>query len=330
MPSSRTGSPLEFPPFRPRAPWWGPDLQTLRNFFAARAGRRPVLNGERISLPMRDGSGDRLVALLTPAAGKKPPVVLIHGLTGCETSMNMARAAVHHRGQGRPVLRLNLRGAGPSRATCKGDYHAGCSRDLADALAALIADAPDLAKNGVFLFAVSLGANVMLKFLAEYGADFPVRAAVSVSAPIDLAAASRAILRRRNAPYHRWLLARMKLDCGGSDISASERAAIANARTVYEFDDRYVAPRHGFEGADHYYDECRAGRFLDAIRTPTLIVHARNDPWIPADAYLARDWSGNPKLTPLLPRAGGHVGFHDPGHAASWHDRCAAAFFAAH
>ena len=126
-----TGLTPDFPPFRPGVPWWGPDLQTLRNFLSARAGGRPVLDGERLHLAMNDGSGDRLAALLTPAPGGKPLVVLIHGLTGCETSMNMVRAAMHHHARGHPVLRLNLRGAGPSRASCAGDYHAGCSKDLA-------------------------------------------------------------------------------------------------------------------------------------------------------------------------------------------------------
>ena len=278
---------------------------------------------------MRDGSGDRLAARFTPASGEKSLVVLIHGLTGCETSMNMVRAAIHHHGLGYPVLRLNLRGAGPSRATCKGDYHAGCSQDLADALSSVIETAPELSRNGLYISAVSLGANIMIKFLAEYGADFPVRAAASVSAPIDLAASSSSVMRRRNALYHRWLLGRMKIDCGGSDLTPVQRAAMARSRTVYEFDDIFLAPRHGFEGADHYYEETGATRFLGAVSIPTLVIHARDDPWIPAAAYSANDWSRNEMLTPLLPRAGGHVGFHAPGHEASWHDRCAAAFFAA-
>lgn len=325
-----TGLPLEFPPFHPRAPWWGPDLQTLRNFFTARSGGRPSLAGERLHLAMKDGSGDRLAALLSPSSGNKPLVVLVHGLTGCETSMNMVRAARHHHGLGYPVLRLNLRGAGPSRATCRGDYHAGCSRDVADALTSLAEDAPELTANGMYLSAVSLGANVMLKFLAEHGSEFPIRAAASISAPIDLASSAQSVMRHRNALYHRWLLARMKIDCGGSDLEPAARKAMEQARSVFEFDDRFLAPRHGFDGAMHYYAECAAGRFLEAVRVPTLIVHAQNDPWIPAAPYLAYDWSRNARLTPLLPRTGGHVGFHDAGHDVSWHDRCAADFFAAH
>lgn len=325
-----TGSALEFPPFRPRAPWWGPDLQTLRNYFVARSGGRPRLDGARLHLDLRDGSGDKLAVLYTPAAGNKSPIVLIHGLTGCETSMNMARAAVYHHGLGHPIVRLNLRGAGPSRATCSGDYHAGCSVDLAHALESLRETLPEIARNGIYLSAVSPGANVMIKFLAEYGQDLSIRAAASVSAPIDLAASARTVMRRRNTLYHHWLLKRMKIDCGGSELTAAQRATLGAVRTVYEFDDRFLAPRHGVDGADHYYAETQAAKFLEAVPIPTLIIHACNDPWVPATPYLAYDWSRNDKLTPLLPRTGGHVGFHDPGHRASWHDRCAADFFSAH
>ena len=94
----------------------------MRNYFAARRGRRPHVAGERLHLPLSDGSGDRLAALLSRAArNDRPLIVLLHGLTGCETSMNMARAAAYHLTQGYSVLRLNLRGAGPSRASCRGD-----------------------------------------------------------------------------------------------------------------------------------------------------------------------------------------------------------------
>ena len=300
----------------------------MRNFFAARMGRRPYIAGERLYLAMRDGSGDRLAALLTHAGrNDRPLVVLLHGLTGCETSMNMARAAACHLARGYPVLRLNLRGAGPSRPTCRGDYHAGCSRDLADALTSLGEHEPALVARGLLLSGVSLGANAMIKFLAEYGGEFPIRAAVSVSAPIDLALSCRSLMRRRNAPYHRWLLHRMKLDCQGSEMNGYARAALAQARTVYDFDDTYVAPRHGFTGAPEYYEKSKALRYLYAVRVPTLLIHAHDDPWVPVAPYLGQDWSRNPALCMLLPRRGGHVGFHGRGHHTSWHDRCAAQFF---
>ena len=87
-----------------------------------------------------------------------------------------------------------------------------------------------------------------------------------------------------------------------------------------------MAPANGFAGADDYYARCSAQGFMKEIKVPTLVIHARNDPWILPGAYLSFDWKANPKLTPLLPRGGGHVGFHGLGSRVPWHDRCIAEF----
>ncbi len=306
--------------FRPRPPWWGGDLQTIRNFMVMRNLRigLPAVPGRRSYLPMADASGDRLAASLTPAPGGRPLVVLIHGLTGSEESIYMLSSARHFHALGYPVLRLNLRGAGPSRATCRGHYHAGRGEDLRDAL-----DALDPA--GLILVGYSLGGNMLLKFLSEHGGGFPIRAAATVSAPIDLAATARHIMRPRNLIYQRRLLAGMKRGALAGGLRPAERDAVEAARTVYEFDDGFVAPHHGFGGAERYYAACSALGFLDTIPVPTLMIHAQDDPWVPAAAYLDYDWRANPRLTALIPRGGGHCGFHDRG--GTWHDRAMAAFF---
>ena len=176
------------PSFRARRPWWGPDLQTLRNVIVPPrldVRRYPV---QRLELPLADGSGDVLVgALQRPGGRERSLAVLIHGLSGSEESAYMIASARTLLERGHPVLRLNLRGAGPSRALCRLQYHAGRSTDLRDALAALDRR---LAERGLVLIGYSLGANMLLKFLAEFGGGFPIVAACAVSAPIDLSAAS--------------------------------------------------------------------------------------------------------------------------------------------
>jgi uncharacterized protein len=321
-------SAASFPPFVPRPPWLGPDLQTLRNFL-----RRPAVDlssfpFERIELPMPDGSGDRLLGDLNRPADDagKPLVVLIHGLTGCSTGIYVLASARNLLRHGYPVLRLNLRGAGPARALCRQQYHAGRSEDLRAALAALTAD---LTGRGVFAVGYSLGANMLLKYLGEQGADGPVRAAAAISAPIDLAAASLRLRERRNRVYHHWLLRRMQEEAlAGEGFGAAEREAVLAARSVYQFDERVVAPRNGFVGADDYYARCSGLRFLPAIAVPTLVIHALDDPWIPASTYRQFAWAENPNLVPLFPQSGGHVGFHGAGTRLPWHDRCLEIFFA--
>lgn len=313
------------PAFRPRAPWWGGDLQTVRNHVVIRwlGVPLPVVDGERLFLPARDGSGDRLQAVLTPAPQRRPLVVLIHGLTGSEASIYMLVSARHFRRLDCAVLRLNLRGTGPSRATCRGHTHAGRSDDLRDALAALD---PALMAGGLYLVGYSLGGNLLLKFLAEHTAAFPVAGAATVSAPIDLAATSRHLLRPRNRPYQRWLLAKMKRNTLTGALDPAERRAVEGARTVYAFDDGFVAPHHGFGNAERYYAACAARNFLGAVRVPTLLIHARDDPWVPAAAYLDHDWQATPSLTPALLPHGGHCGFHHAD-GGTWHDRAIAHFF---
>jgi predicted alpha/beta-fold hydrolase len=315
-----------YPRFLARPPWWGRDLQTLRNHL-----RRPVISldtypAERLEFPMSDGSDDVLIATLNRPSRPvrndipRPLAMLIHGLTGCEDSTYMRASARHLLDCGHAVLRLNLRGAGPSRERCHFQYHAGRTEDLRAVIGRMDGR---LAANGIVIIGYSLGANMLLKYLGEQGRRAPILGAVSVSAPIDLKATQLCFMQRRNRRYHDHILARMKAGISSASLEHADLDAIPN---VYEFDDRLVAPRNGFAGADDYYARCSARNFLTEIRVPTLVIHARNDPWIPADPYLAFDWSSNPRLTPLLPRSGGHVGFHGLGSRVPWHDRCIGMF----
>jgi predicted alpha/beta-fold hydrolase len=293
-----------------------------------RPPRPATAPGERLLLPLADGSGDCLAALLhrPPGGPRAPLVVLLHGLSGGEDSPYMQVSADALVETGHPVLRLNLRGAGASRPLCRFQYHAGRTADLRDALAAL---EPGLTEPGLLLVGFSLGGNMLLKFLAEHADAFPIRAAAAVSAPIDLAAAAQRILMPRNRVYHWNLLRAMKVEAlaPGAELAADERRAIDAARSIVEFDEHFVAPRNGFDGAADYYARNASQRYLPAIRTPTLIVHALDDPWIPADAYRRVAWHELPALTPLLSNGGGHVGFHARDHRLPWHDRAIRAYF---
>ena len=292
-----------YPRFLARPPWWGGDLQTIRNYLRKPAIALDPYPAERLEFPMLDGSDDVLVATLNrprSADGSRPLVVLIHGLTGCEASTYMQASARHLLERGHAVLRLNLRGAGPSRPRCRLQYHAGRTEDLRTVIGRMDGR---LAANGVVIVGFSLGGNMLLKFLGEQGRRAPLLGAVSVSAPIDLKATQLRLMQRRNRRYHDHLLARMKEEIAAPDsvLTELERAALDTISSVYAFDDRIVAPRNSFASADDYYARCSAKNLLGEIRVPTLLIHARNDPWIPPDAYLDYDWRSNARLTPLLP-----------------------------
>lgn len=323
-------SSLASPPFRPRFPWWGGDLQTLANRLRPTPKNLAPHRSERLSFMLRDGTGDTLMAMLdrpADATTGRPLAILIHGLTGSEDSLYVLSTARSLLDAGHTVLRLNLRGAGPSRAVCGGHYYAGRSQDLRALLALLPAE---LAQNGIVAVGYSLGGAMLLKYLGEEGTETPLRAAASVSAPIDLSQTCRSMMRPRNAPYHRYLLKQMKQEAtaAGAILSAAEREAILGSGSIHDYDEVFIAPRHGFAGAEDYYERCKPLRFMADIRIPTLVLAALDDPWIPGALYSDYNWAGNTALMPLLPAGGGHVGFHGRGSEAPWSDGVLVRFFA--
>jgi uncharacterized protein len=318
--------------FRPRFPWLTGDLQTVRNMIMRPRPTFADAPATRLAFAMDDGTGDVLLADLhvpadTPASPQRPLAVLIHGLTGCGESFYVLSTARTLLDRGFPVLRLNLRGAGPNAGACREQYHAGRTGDIAKVLAGLD---PAITRHGITAVGYSLGGNVLLKLLGEAGAGTPIRRAAAVSPPLDLAAAARCILKPRNRVYHRYLLARMKYEVRATrgGLAPNLAAAVRAARTIVAYDDTVVAPRNGFASAADYYARCSSGAGLSGIRVPTLIIHSRDDPWIPAAAHEAAAARGNPATEVALTARGGHVGFHGAGGKTPWHDALIAEFFA--
>ncbi|MGE3648381.1 MAG: YheT family hydrolase [Reyranellaceae bacterium] len=313
---------LDLEPFRPRFPWLTGDLQTIANRIVPPSAHIGAASSEGLRLPMPDGSGDTLLATLDrpPTDRGGPLVILIHGLTGSEASAYVRATARHMLSLGHRVLRLYLRAAGPSRSTCGDIYYAGRSQDFRADLGLLD---PALMARGAFAVGYSLGGNMLLKFLGEEGLSAPLIGAAAVCTPIDLSLTCQHMLRPRNRIYHRYILGQMKAEATaeGARLTPAERAAILGARSVWEYDDVFIAPRHGFAGAEDYYLKNMALRFMPEIRKPTLVIAAADDPWVPIEIYRRFDWKAHPDLTPLLPAGGGHVGFHAAGNGVPWHDR---------
>ena len=234
-----------FDPFRSRFPWWGGDLQTIANRLMGVSTSLVPHTTERRRFAMTDGTGDTLLACFDrPAKARSgaPLVILVHGLTGSADSLyiySMARLLLE---RGHRVLRLNLRGAGPSRAVCGQHYYAGRSQDFR-LLLSLLPD--ELTRDGMVAVGYSLGGAMLLKYLGEEGQSSPLRAAATVSAPIDLAVTCRHMMRLRNRLYHRYILDLMKVEATGEGavVSLAERAAIMGSRTVWDYDDWFIAPR---------------------------------------------------------------------------------------
>lgn len=316
---------LRLPNFRTRAPWFGGDLQTIRNSLLR--DRADLAPWPGTPLQVEAENGDRLSGVFHDVPNRtKPLVVLVHGLTGCEDSSYVRATARHLLAAGFAVFRFNLRGAGPSRSFCRAMYHAGRSEDLALVLKSL--SAAGHAAKGMFGIGYSLGGNMLLKYLGEAGADSLISRALSVSAPLDLEAALVRLEAPRNLPYHRGLLARIKSDWrrGPLEMESAQAEVLDTATTIRAFDDGVIAPLNGFVDSAEYYAKCSSIGYLKQISVPTLLLHGANDPWIPLYAY---DKAGpmSEKIRVEVVDGGGHLGFH--GRGGCWYDHCAVELFCA-
>src|SRR4029450_4895230 len=192
-------------------------------------------------------------------------------------------------------------------------YHSGDTGDIDAVVRRLLA----IDARAPFLFAgVSLGGNVLLKWLGECGesVDRRVIAAAAVSVPFDLARASRHIDRGFSRVYQRHFLQSLRKKALAKleqypDLAS--RGRVLSARTLYDFDDVVTAPVHGFADADDYYARSSSIRFLSRIRVATLLLSAADDPFLPREVLeqvqgVAR---GNPHLEVEFISKGGHVGF---------------------
>ena len=295
------------PPFEPHPLLRNGHWQTLGGRFLPAKRRELASRGVVIPLP----DGDRLrIEDSTPANWSPgcPAAVLVHGLAGSARSPYMARVASRLVSQGIRVVRMNLRGAGEGFGLARQTYHAGKTRDVRAVAEWLAAEAPG---SPIALLGFSLGGNLVLKLAAE-ASDEPLEGldcVISANAPLDLMACSRFM----RAPWRRIYdqnFARMlrtevqRLHAVFPELGAADMKGVDS---VYEFDDRYTAPRHGFAGADDYYARSSAGPMLSKIRIAGLIVHAEDDPFIPIESY--RELAIPAALALEMNPYGGHLGY---------------------
>ena len=318
-----------FPEFHAGVPWWGGRLQTVAGALPT-TRRRDVdqYPSTRLFARVPDDTGDWLAATLhSPIRSDltRCLVMLIHGVSGSEDSSYILRSAVYFLNLGYPVLRVNLRGAGPSGPLCKGHYNAGTTDNLNQLVSMVPAE---LRSNGIVAMGYSLGANLLMKFLGEQGSSSLIKASVAVSSPLDLAVVSRRLMQRDNALFQFAILSQLKRESITPAVALSkrEREAVLSARTLWDFDEAFTAPQGGFSGAEDYYTRSSCIQFLEHITVPTLMIYASDDPIVPNDAYNQYRWDKNPTLILLLSKSGGHAGFREANCHAYWHDVCAARF----
>ncbi|MBA2351990.1 MAG: alpha/beta fold hydrolase [Burkholderiales bacterium] len=302
-----------------RAPFWlpGGHLQTIY----AKLAPAPRISYRRERWNTPDGD---FIDLDWLAGGVgEPLVVLFHGLEG-GSSGHYARSMMA------AVQQQNWHGVVVHFRGCSGEanllprfYHSGDAAEIDWVLRRIKANQGGTEQYQAHLFVtgVSLGGNALLKWLAQEGeqAAAIVDAAVAVSAPVDLRAAGDGLARGFNRFYTRHFLRTLRRKSLLKLVSHPglyDAGAVSRARTLREFDNLVTAPLHGYKDADDYWTRASSKPGLVDIRVPTLLVNARNDPFLPA-AYLPAANEVSAYVTREFPPTGGHVGFVSgrfPGH----------------
>jgi predicted alpha/beta-fold hydrolase len=293
-----------------RPAWWipGAHLRTLWGKFMRPRSRIPT---RAVRWDTADDDFLDLHRLDAPAGA--PRLLILHGLEGTVHSHYVGglMCEAQRRGWAADLLIFRSCGDEPNRALRF--YHSGETSDVDSVVRRLIAEDPE---RPLLIVGVSLGGNVLLKWLGELGERVPdqVKGAAAISVPFDLARGSRFLDRGFSRFYQAHFLRSLRRKALGKSVRypQSIRAdVVRRARTLYEFDDLVTAPVHGFRDADDYYSQSSSLGWLARVRKPTLLLSARDDPFLPAAVLdevrlMARD---NSSLYVEFVDRGGHVGF---------------------
>jgi predicted alpha/beta-fold hydrolase len=310
-----------------RAPLWlpGAHAQTIA---AARLLPLPRVDYRRERWDTPDGDFiDVDFAAPEPAAADAPVVVLFHGLEGCSQS-HYARAVM------RAAADRGWRGLVPHFRGCSGEpnrlpraYHSGDSDEGDWILRRVRARWP---AAPLYAVGISLGGNMLAKWLGERGTDAGfVTAAASVGSPLDLAAGGAALGRGFNLVYTRMFLSTLRRKALAKierfpKVASAE--AVRQSRNLYEFDNAYTAPVHGFRDTDDYWSRASAKPLLGGVAVPHLVLNARNDSFVPA-ASLPRPQEVSRFVLLEQPAQGGHIGFAGRRGDVGWLPRRLFRFF---
>jgi predicted alpha/beta-fold hydrolase len=311
------------------APVWlpGGNAQTIWAALCARRQRgAPPPSYRRERWPTPDGDFVDVDHLDEPAAppAERPLLVLFHGLEGSSASHYAQALACVARERGWAYAVPHFRGCSGELNLAPRAYHSGDHEEVGWMLARLSRQH----RGPIVAVGVSLGGNALLRWAQEAGhsAGASVKAVVAVSSPVDLAASGRAIgMGFNRLVYTRMFLRSMvpkalrKLQQHPGLFDGERLRA---ARDLYEFDNLFTAPLHGFRNTDDYWSRASAKPHLARIRIPALVLNALNDPFVPA-ACLPMASDAGPFVTLWQPRQGGHVGFpqgRPPAHVLAMPD----------
>lgn len=250
-------------------------------------------------------------------------VIISHGLEGNSHRAYMKGMAKAFCDRGYDALAWNYRGCSEEMNKKLRFYHSGATDDLAVVVSRAISEG----YKNILLIGFSLGGNLTLKYAGEQTLDERVKGVVTFSVPLNLDTSCTQISKPSNWIYSRRFLRNLKRKVRAKSkvMEGLNIDGIAAINNIKDFDDRFTAPLHGFKDATEYYSKCSAIRFLEGIRVPTLIVSAKNDPFLSPECFPEN--LNNKFITLEYPERGGHVGFASfNGNGLYWSEQRALSF----
>ncbi len=249
---------------------------------------------------------------------EKPPtdsrsiVVLFHGLEGSYKSSYVQGIMNSLKKAGISSVLMHFRGCSEKNNRLPRAYHSG---DTADAKAWIESLAKRYPKNQLHAVGYSLGGNMLLKLLGEWGDKSPLISAISICAPMQLDISANTINKGCAKIYQKHLLDHLKASLHEKykyhpmqSLINLEKRDINNIKTLWAFDDAYTAKIHGFGTAKEYYRLSSVKQYLIKIKTPTLIIHAKDDPFMTEEILPSKNELSS-DINLEVHEHGGHVGF---------------------
>ena len=248
-------------------------------------------------------------------------VVLCHGLEGSSDSKYITHLSQHFSEYNIDVLAINYRSCSGEMNLSPRVYHSGATDDLD-----FVLKQKTLHYHEVYLVGFSLGANLSLKYAGEEASKDlnNLKAVIGISAPCDLEGGSYVLKRAENYLYTKNFLKSLKAKAvikheQFPDLFDLEY--ILDSKNVFEFDDRFTAPIHGFGNAINYYRTCSSLHYLKHIDIPCLIISAYDDSFLSDSCYPYAEAKKNELITLKVSKFGGHVGFVQLGSKYYWHEQ---------
>ncbi|MGS2721105.1 hydrolase [Paraglaciecola aestuariivivens] len=311
--------------------WWAKNRH-VQTIFPRFFQKRAKLKFSTEKLTLADGDFVNLVWAGEIDKAQKL-IVMFHGLEGSIRSHYSNDMAAHLVQQGYAVVLMHFRGCGGEPNLSTRAYHSGETQDAWYFLNWLQDKYPHIPKAAM---GFSLGANMLLKLLSERPNQQIVQAAMAISTPFDLDLCSRSINRGFSRLYQAYLLKSMvknlldkmqRLDY--SKVLKVSKQQIKGFSSFWHFDEHVTAPLHGFANAKEYYQKCSSSSLLKNIATPTLVLHAKDDPFMHPD-ILPKSDALSPKVCVEVSEHGGHVGFMQgsPWRPKIWMQKRATEYFA--